>query len=231
MAEGVRFKAHRGRYQRPPNFFELFGDRGSVVGNPDLASERGEKWDVGLDMRNMLGGVVRRGEVVYYRNSIDDLIRFVQSTQQVSQPYNIDETSLSGVETKFNIRFGSRFSVGSNYVYQRARSRAPFSYERGNDLPNAPRHRFGLDLSASWSGSGFRYSFNRESRSFIDRANLNPVPARSVHGIAIDIPLIEGASITMEVRNLGNNQIADVWGYPLPGRSYFVSVALDRTSE
>ncbi len=230
LAEDVHLKAHRGRYQRPPNFFELFGDRGSVVGNPDLASEQGEKWDVGLGIRNMLGGVVRRGELVYYKNSIKNLIRFVQSTQQVSEPHNIDETALSGLETRFNLRIDSRLSLGGNYVYQRARSRAPFSYERGNDLPNAPRHRFGFELSASWSGNGFRYSFNRESRSFIDRANLNPVPARSVHGVGIDFPLIEGIRITMEVRNMGNNQIADVWGYPLPGRSYFVSAALDRSS-
>ena len=173
---------------------------------------------------------MRRGELVYYRNSIDNLIRFVQSTQQVSEPHNIDETALSGLETRINIRVDSRLSLGGNYVYQRARSRAPFSYERGNDLPNAPRHRFGLELSGSWSGNGFRYSFNRESRSFIDRANLNPVPARSVHGLGIDFPLVEGTRITMEVRNLGNNQIADVWGYPLPGRSYFVSAALERSS-
>ena len=230
VAEELHLNAHRGRYQRPPNFFELFGDRGFVVGNPKLASERGDKWDVGLQIRDALGGFVRRGELVYYNNSIDNLIRFVQSTQQVSEPHNINETALSGLETRLNIRVDSRLSLGGNYVYQRSRSRAPFSYEKGNDLPNAPRHRFSLEASGGWSGNGVRYSFNRESRSFIDRANLTPVPARSVHGLGIDFRPLQVVRITVEVRNLGNNQIADVWGYPLPGRSYFVSAALERSS-
>ena len=229
LSKSLFLKAHRGSYQRPPSFFELFGDRGSVVGDPDLVSEKGDKWDLGLDARDLFGGAVQRAEVVYYRSAARNLIRFVQSTQQVSEPHNIDKTRLTGLETRFNLSL-SLVRIGGSYVYQRAKNRAPLAYERGNDLPNAPRHRFGLQLSAGKSGNGLRYAFDRESRNFLDRANLNPIPARSVHTMGFDLPINAGVGLSMEVRNLGNNRVADVWGYPLPGRSYFISARFERHS-
>ena len=230
LSKSLFLKAHRGNYQRPPSFFELFGDRGSVVGDPDLVSEEGDKWDLGLDARNLFGGAVQRAEVVYYKNAVKNLIRFVQSTQQVSEPHNIDETRLSGLETRFNLSV-SLVRIGGSYVYQRSQNRGPLAYERGNDLPNDPRHRFGLQLSAGKSGNGLRYAFDRESRNFLDRANLNPIPARTVHTVGFDLLVTAGAGLSVEVRNLGNNQVADVWGYPLPGRSYFISARFERRFE
>ena len=227
LTRALFLKANRGSYQRPPSFFELFGDRGAVVGDPDLVSEDGEKWDLGLDVRDLFGGALQRAEVVYYESAVKNLIRFVQSTQQVTEPHNIEKAHHRGLEVRFNLNL-FRTRIGGSYVYQRAESRSPLIYERGNDLPNAPRHRFGLQLSTGASGSGLRYTFDRESRSFLDRANLNSIPARSVHTMGFDLRVGAGAVLSMEVRNLGNNQVADVWGYPLPGRSYFISARFER---
>ncbi len=229
LTKQVLLKTHRGRYQRPPSFFELFGDRGSVLGNPDLASEEGDKWDLGIDFRDLAGGVLPRGELVYYENAVNNLIRFMQSTQQVSQPHNLDRTLLRGIETRINLRLGPKLGLDGNYVYQQSQNRSLLTYEKGNDLPNAPHHRYGLVLRAAKAKISARYSFNRESRSFLDRANLNPIPARSVHTVAIDFRVVAEVVLSVEVRNLGNNQITDVWGYPLPGRSYFVSARFEPT--
>src|SRR5262249_6450832 len=47
VARGLELKANWSRAERPPDFMELFGNQGSVLGNASLRPERGESWDAG----------------------------------------------------------------------------------------------------------------------------------------------------------------------------------------
>ena len=228
LGAGVALKAHNGRYQRAPNFFELFGDRGAVIGNTDLVSEEGHNWDLGLVFRGSADGVgLALAEVVYYRNRVEDLIRFMQNSQRVSRPHNMGRALLRGVETRIEARLLPRLALRGNYAYQRAENRTPFSFERGNDLPNAPRQRLNTHASLDLGRAEIYGEFSRESRHFLDRANLRTVPVRVLYNLGGTVPLVEGIALSWELRNLTDNQVADLWGYPLPGRSYGVSVDYD----
>lgn len=225
LGAGWAFKAHNGRYQRAPNFFELFGDRGAVIGNTDLASEEGHNSDWGVVFRGSADGVgLVLAEVAYYRNRVENLIRFVQNSQRVSRPHNLGRALLRGVETRVEARLLPRLAVLGNYAYQRAQNRTPFSFERGNDLPNAPRHRLNARVSLDLGRVDLYGEFSRESRHFLDRANLRTVPVRALYHVGGRVPLVAGLSLAWELRNLTDNQVADLWGYPLPGRSYGLSV-------
>ena len=163
-------------------------------------------------------------EVVYYANRVDDLIRFAQNSQRVSKPDNFGRAALRGIEARAQVQLARRLELGGNYLYQRAENRTPFSFERGNDLPNAPRHRLngrvGLDLPLGT----VHYEFSRESRHFLDRANLRTVPVRTLHHVGGRVPLRGGIALSWALRNLRDNRVADLWGYPLPGRSYALSI-------
>lgn len=225
LGAGWAFKGHNGRYQRAPNFFELFGDRGAVIGNTDLASEEGHHWDWGVVFRGSADGAgLALAEVAYYRKRVDDLIRFVQNSQRVSRPHNLGRALLRGVETRVEARLLPRLALRGNYAYQRTENRTPFSFERGNDLPNAPRHRLYMRVSLDLGRAELYGEFSRESRHFLDRANLRPVPVRALYHVGGRVPLVAACSLAWELRNLTDNQVADLWGYPLPGRSYGLSV-------
>ncbi len=225
LGAGLAFKAHNGRYHRAPNFFELFGDRGAVIGNTKLVSEEGHNWDLGLVFRRPDDGVgLILAEAVYYRNRVEDLIRFVQNSQRVSRPHNMGRALLRGVETRVEARLLPRLTLRGNYAYQRAENRTPFSFEQGNDLPNAPRHRLNTRLSLGLRSAEIYGEFSRESRHFLDRANLRAVPVRALYNLGGTVPLVEGIFLSWELRNLTDNQVADLWGYPLPGRSYGISM-------
>jgi vitamin B12 transporter len=71
------------------------------------------------------------------------------------------------------------------------------------------------------------YELSHESRHFLDRANLRPIPARTVHTTGVRCPVGDAISMAIELRNLTDNQVADLWGYPLPGRAAFVSLDID----
>ena len=225
LGGGLALKAHDGRYERAPSFFELFGDRGAVIGNTGLVSESGRNRDLGLVYRRRTDGAgLTLAEAVYYRNRVEDLIRFVQNSQQVSRPHNLGRALLRGVETRVQARLWPRLSVRGSYVYQRPENRTPFSFERGNDLPNAPRHRLHGRASVDLGGAGLYGEVSRESRHFLDRANLRAVPVRTLCNLGGSLPLVQGLSLSWELRNLTDDQVADLWGYPLPGRSYGLSV-------
>jgi outer membrane receptor protein involved in Fe transport len=228
LGAGWTAQSHVGRYGRPPGFFELFGDRGAVIGNLDLASETG---------RNVDGGVVYRAvpertgvllvEVVAYDNEVDDMIRFIQNSQWVSRPQNIGRARLRGIETRAQGVLAARWLLQGIYTRQHAENRSPFSFETGNDLPNAPDHRLRTRANLDALGMQLHYEVSHESRHFLDRANLRPVPARRVHTLGARVPAGDTVTFAVEIRNLTDNQAADLWGYPLPGRAAFLSVDVD----
>ena len=162
-------------------------------------------------------GVLPRGwgwpwpEVVYYRNRVENLIRFMQNSQRVSRPHNMGRALLRGVETRVEARLVPRLVLRGNYAYQRAENRTPFSFERGNDLPNAPRHRLNTHASLDLGRAEIYGEFSRESRHFLDRANLRTVPVRALYNLGGSVPLVEGISLSWELRNLTDNQVADLW--------------------
>jgi outer membrane cobalamin receptor len=50
------------------------------------------------------------------------------------------------------------------------------------------------------------------------------VSRRLLHSIGTRLVLTSEMALSGEVRNLSNNQVADLWGYPLPGRTFFLSL-------
>lgn len=218
-------KGHRGWHQRPPSFYELFGDRGAVVGNTDLKSEEGDNWDIGLVWNRAQHAEtgLRLLEAIYFHNETKNMIRFIQNAQRVSRPGNIGRSRVRGAELRSGLRLFNLVDMGGNYTYQQAENRTDVSYERGKDLPNAPRHTFNLRVGASRRWGAVHYEFNRESRLFLDKANLRAVPGRTIHGLGGSLRPSDWGEWSLEIRNLTGNQLADLWGYPLPGRSYFIS--------
>ena len=114
-----------------------------------------------------------------------------------------------------------------SYARQRAENRSPFSFERGNLLPNAPQHRLQARLTMAAADIQSHYVVSHGSRHFLDRANQRPVPVRTVHGAGLRARLSSSLTTAFEIRNLTDDQVADLWGYPLPGRSWFLSFEYD----
>ncbi len=65
-------KGNVGRFGRAPTFFELFGDRGVTLGNPNLVSERGTNWDVGFSLEERgLGIIPGFFEFAYFQSNTE----------------------------------------------------------------------------------------------------------------------------------------------------------------
>ena len=68
------------------------------------------------------------------------------------------------------------------------------------------------------------YDYAFEAGNFLDQANRRELRSRHIHTITIGYHVWESVLPGLGVRNLTDARVNDTWGYPLPGRSWFVSL-------
>jgi hypothetical protein len=59
--------------------------------------------------------------------------------------------------------------------------------------------------------------------NYLDPYNLYRVSSRTLVGASLSHALPLGLRLVIEGKNLGDNRVADVGGFPLPGRSVWVA--------
>ncbi len=226
FSDAFSLRANLGRYFRRPNFFELFGDRGGTFGEIDLRPESGLNRDIGLryDLRAM--GLVRKLflEAAYFDNKAEDLILFIQTSQISTRPENIAKSRTRGVELSGRLHLGARLRLESHYTYQRAKNVSDIPHEKNKFLPGRPVHDW--FSKAAWEADlwGFYYSVNLTDENHLDRRNQREAASRKIHNVGLTLKSGPLWSLTLEAKNIGDDQIEDVFGFPLPGRSYFITL-------
>jgi vitamin B12 transporter len=250
--QDVAFKASAGWYARQPTLVELFGDRGFVVGNPELRPETGPSWDLGLVWApaRAIGPVDRTlVEFAGFYNHLSDAIVFVNAGY-VSHPTNVGAASNVGLELAASTRLWRTARIAANYTLQLSQQEeSEDSFDR-KDLPRHPRHTAyaRLELEHALGARQLRGygELQWTSSSFLDRANLQRVPARQLVGAGLSVALWPQLTFAVEAKNLLDHQIeqlalapgaqmattpvavSDISGLPLPGRSLFLSVEWSR---
>jgi outer membrane cobalamin receptor len=230
---GLFLKGNLGRFYRYPTLTELFGDRGVVIGNPDLKPEEGINADIGMTfkMRNLkLGKLTVNnlfGEVVYFSNKVDDLILFQQTSQRTIEPTNISQAESQGVEFNWGFTLNNHFGLSGNYAYQDAKNTSDIPYLNGKKLPGIPENEFFLrpEFFNRWIRIFYEYNFLSEN--YLDQVNIRKVDERTIHNAGISFYPFKFTTLTFEVKNIGDEQVSDVLGFPLPGRSYFGTVLFE----
>lgn len=244
----LTLKANGGTALRPPDFNELFGDRGVVVGNPDLVPEHG--WSADLGARWTLPELWQVGwtaEVTGFTSHTHDLISYVQTGQRVLVPLNIGESRARGVEAGVELSWrGLESRTGLTWTDSENLSENP--QVQGKQLPRVPE--WDLYQTVSWDRDGrlssrVAYTLNYTDGNYWDATNWYRSAPRLYHGLMVRVqPGLPGLSVEAEVLNLTNRlsevvprdpldpgddslmvqATTDMSGYPLPGRSVFVNV-------
>ena len=219
-----------GSYTRLPEFDELFGDTGDVVGNPQLEEERSSNLDMGfhyspegLDMDIDLGYFYRSSKNLIQRRSYGDYL--------IAE--NIGKSEINGLEFwvswhMFSDRLFYRFSL----AYQRALNKSDETVFRKNRyydkmLPYHPewqadacvRYKITDRISTAWKMA-------YESESYKGPSNLEDekIESRAIHDLELSFKLWKNTELRLEASNLGDEQASDRWGYPKPGRAFYATL-------
>lgn len=245
----LALKGSAGLYARLPTLLEVFGNRGFILGNPELEAERGPSSDLGLvwaPARAQADGKIDRilvqGDV--FANRAHDTIALVTYAGYVTKAANIGDTQAYGAELIASARLEQTLSVTASYTRLVTEQMSADVSVDGKPVPRRPAHalyaradveRRLLDRSCSlWLDAAY------QSESFLDPASLGVTPRRLLVGTGGRIEIIPHLGLAVAVANIADRRIAylpldpgarpsptpltDVSGYPLPGRSFYLSV-------
>lgn len=213
-------QAHVSRSFRFPTFPELFGDRGSVVGNSFLRPQESIQWDLGLFLKHSADSKtfnrIRIG-ASYFDRHVDDLIQFEQNAG-FARAENVGEARVNGVEAEFLTEWFRHLSVKANYTRQNAKDQAN---NAGRFLVGRPKNEVNAHVDA-WIKRGRVFAnINWMDESYLDPLNTRRVADRVFLNTGVSVNLHRNWKLSFEAKNLTDEQTVDLIGFPLPGRSFF----------
>jgi iron complex outermembrane receptor protein len=231
-----------GRFSRLPGFLEMFGDTGAVVGNPELKPETVLSMDVGLN--GEWSNLEHRGDLAItgFYSSYDELIQFIQNSQQVARPENISAAVISGLECAVNWSWSDSINVHTAYTFTHSEDLGVVQEQAGNPLPGRPSHGLSGRIETLWRGAQLAYWFDYQSDQNLDRSGFQRSAQRITHSALLGYSW-SGINLTLEGQNLMDHRVetvpllpqppgvevetvravSDYLGYPLPGRLVFVT--------
>ena len=226
LTSDLTLKGNIGRFARVPTLFELFGDNGTTLGNPELKSERSTNGDIGFVFERSDLSILDRVyfEYAYFMSNADDLIVFVQNSQNTARAENIGSATIRGHEVSWSATALQHVRLFGNYTYQNTEDTSN-TFSRGNKLPGRPQQELHQGLELFVPQGKFVYELDYIAQNFLDRANVFLVNSRLLHNLSVTVlPFGKRLKLTFEAKNITDNRIADFRGFPLPGRSFFGTV-------
>jgi vitamin B12 transporter len=261
LSADISVKTSAGWYVRLPTLIELFGDRGTLVGSPELQPERGPSADAGLvwapgHAMNIPNGDL--GDIAVDRVLVEadgfatrphDIISLVPSAgASAYHAINIADALTYGAELVAAARIAHTVSITANYTHTETEQLSADATYNGKQLPRIPpdviyarvevaRHVLDRDASIWCDGTW-------QSETYLDQTNLQPIPARLLVGAGVRVEVIANIGVSFNVANLTDLRVeqlplspppsptltsvptplADYFGFPLPGRSYYLTL-------
>lgn len=237
---GVGFRAQQftafanlSRYQRVPALGELYGAGVVVRGNPDLRSELGVAGDLGARSELALSDRFRvRSQVSAFARQANDLIAYARAAQGYVVPVNIGQARIAGLELGLGAEAFQHLSVDCNVSLLDPRNTTEGRRLVNDVLPYmsrlvvAPRLALttgelaGRELKSAELGVDVSYQSSR----YADAAGLIVIPEQATTNLTASASWLSGSFITRaRLVNLFDAERFDIVGYPLPGRSVYVS--------
>lgn len=224
----LALRGNVGYFQRAPNFAELFGNAGSVLGNAKLKPESGLNGDLGFIATwgawRWLDHALL--QAAFFATDFDDLIAFEQATPRQFRPFNIGSALVRGVELSAVAAAWQHLGLELNYTHQDSEDTSGGPYD-GNQLPLRPADELFARLEGyvDWGRAYYEYTFISSDPTSV--GNFIVVPSRSIHTVGASVSPTDWLEIRFEAANLANADIRDLGDFPLPGLSFFGGIRVN----
>ncbi len=212
-----------GRSYRVPSFNDLYWPAGPfTVGNPDLAPEKGFGFDIGAELNFKTVGFWGF-ELNYFDTDLDNLIIWGPREDGIWSPQNVQNANVSGVEAKMSFDgLGDLLHLETDYNYLDAVDGA-----NGNQLISRPKHKFDLNLNLRIGAFDIHGSYRLIGKRYSSADNSSSLDSYSITnmGASWKQAIVGGTlKIQFELRNVFDEQLHIIEGYPVPGREYRTKV-------
>jgi outer membrane receptor protein involved in Fe transport len=217
-----------GRYARIPSFTELYGYNRGILGNPDLRPEQGVNADVGVSVERARPEGAVSAALTVFGAEATDLIAW-QTYTNSTRAENIARTRVAGVEAELRVR-RRRFSLITQGTLTDARDESAIAANRGHQVAHHPRTRgygrveWRQPIAATTVAiSAYADLDAQAGNHWTTTGNAAPPRLLSGAGLAVEHAR-SGLRLVASGLDLGDARVEDFPGYPLPGRSVFVTL-------
>lgn len=216
---------------RSPTFNESYYYH---MGSPDLLPETTDQYNLGVTWSKSRGAVGVQMTVDGYYNHVKDMIVAVPYNMFIWTCVNVGKVNVLGadVTASASCRLGERqdLQLSGGYSYQQVENKTnPASPFYGNQIAYMPKHSGSialgwenpwLCLSLHGSGVSSRWANNQHYEG-TEIAGYWDMGLTAYHTFVLGEQQVEAR---LDVKNIFNEQYEIVRFYPMPGRSWLLSV-------
>lgn len=215
---------------RVPTFNENYFDR---VGSKNLVPERAKQFNIGIAYASDVMRSFAFSADAYY-NRVDDKI-VAMPKMFVWSMINMGRVDIYGVDVNAEafmpLAEWAKFFVRGNYMLQVAEEKTDGSVNYGSQIPYTPEHSgsCGLAWENGFLNVSYNVSFVGERYSLPGNSEANKMEAYGEHCLSLYRSFVLRRckmSLRGDVQNLTNKQYEVVRFFPMPGRSYRLSLVL-----
>jgi iron complex outermembrane receptor protein len=224
-------KASFSKNSKIPSLNDMYWSPG---GNPDLKSETGYTSEITLDMTSYLSGSLKiKNDLTFFRNHISDMIQWRPGESYYWEAGNIGNIVTSGLESGLDVnytvqRFNARLNAGYAFTKAAIESANTDNQEfSGNQLVYIPENQINTLLRLSWQHFYSVFTASYTGKRFLTADNSQYLPQYSISDLTLGTKLNAGnvsCDLGFIVENLFNASYQNIAYYPMPGRSFLVSI-------
>ena len=207
----LSIKANLSRSFRAPAFDELYCQYPDFVGNPSLTPEKSWDGDIGFSLEKF--GI--KAEQSFFISRIQSLIEYYKNSSGVGTLRNLDANSIWGSEISLESLFPivGYFYPSLNYTWLNTK------------LANRAHHS--LNSSLKWEHQKLSLSLNHQYLSAIrtNEKTRPSIPSFYIFDLGGSYEWRPSLTLTAHVENLFNRAYERVLFYPMPGRTFSLSVS------
>ncbi|WP_234033105.1 TonB-dependent receptor plug domain-containing protein [Erythrobacter rubeus] len=228
VTASTRIRASAGSGIKNPGFFELFGFfDGQFIGNEDLAPEKSNSWEVGIDQRLANGAILL--SATYFDSELEnEIFTTFPPPDFIATPANREtESTQRGVEVSASAQLGGGFSVDAAYSFLDAEEDGIEEVRRPDDIASAalnwthPRDIASATLVVRHNGEAEDLAFTDPSfipvRVTLDDYTLVNFNAR--------VQLTDQVEAFGRVENIFDETFEQVFSFVSPGRTAVVGLS------
>ena len=240
------FAAHefgiRGFYKdifRMPTFNDLY----YVFPETDLKPEFAKQYDLGFNYSKGLNGVfqfITFKADGYYNVVTDKIVAIPFGNLARWSMVNLGTVKIQGLDVGVNtsLNFNRDISLDAtlNYTYQKALDMTPGGLNYKQYIPYAPRHSGNMFLGLTVKDFNLNYNYSYVGEHYNLRANIsdNYMQPRYTHDVSVGKTFTgkkTNLKLLAEADNLLNLQYDVVRNFPMPGRSYRLTIAISNSKK
>ncbi len=224
------FKGNISRNSRIPTLNENFWVPG---GNTGLKNEYATTWELSSVLNKHISDPLEiKTDITLFFLSVRDMIQWQPGESSYWIPVNIQNVNSAGLESSVNLSFtagSSSVRLNSCYSYTRSVEAGNNSgkYLSGHQLIYVPEHKLNTGLHLQTGKIYSAWQINVTGKRYISSDNSRYLPVFMLNDLIAGYKISSGSKsvdINLKIENILNTSYQAIAYYPMPGRSYFISL-------